>query len=198
MRDACCLDRLFAGQLAAAIDVDGASRIGFDIYTVFRAIEYIIRAVMNQRCAQLFGFFSHDAWRFTIDAQCEFGLAFRLVDCCVGGRVNDQRGFDTADHVAHLVQVGQVHLVAVNANDFSQTLQATLEFVADLAGFSCNENAAHGVVLLRLMDQAKTSALVSRVPILSLPDSNGSPSSGQSMPMAGSFHKRLRSNSGAQ
>ncbi|MNN21442.1 hypothetical protein D3C81_1347630 [compost metagenome] len=47
VRDAGCLDRLFAGKLAAAIHIDRASRIGFDVGAIFRPIKDIIGAVMN-------------------------------------------------------------------------------------------------------------------------------------------------------
>jgi hypothetical protein len=49
-----------------------------------------------------------------------------------------------------------------------------------------------------LESHANSSASASGVPSLSLPESSGSALNGHWMPMVGSFHRMLRSNSGAQ
>ena len=101
------LDCLFASPLAAAVDVDGAGRIGFDVGTIFRTVEHVVGAVMDHRGAQLFRLFRHHARCFAVDAQRQCRLALGLVDSGVGGRIDDQNRLDAANHVAHLVQVGR-------------------------------------------------------------------------------------------
>lgn len=137
VRDACGLDGLLACQLGRAIDVDGAGWVGLNVGRALAAVEDVVGAVVDHRCAELFGFFRHHAGRFAVDAHGKVRLAFGLVHCSVGGWVDDQVGLDAADDVAHLGQVGEIHLAAVQGDDFAEALQAALQLVADLAGFSC-------------------------------------------------------------
>ena len=67
------------------------------------------------------------------------GSALGLVDRGIGCRIDDQAGLHAAYHVAHLVEVGQVHPVPVNADDFAQRLQAAHQFIADLAALAGHE-----------------------------------------------------------
>ena len=93
-----------------------------------------------------------------------------------------------------------------NPKRLPQTLRAGCKFMTYLSVFPASRihviEKCLGQTVARIrfyvVYQAKTSASASRVPALSLPDKRGSVSIGQVIPIAGSFHKRLRSNSGAQ
>lgn len=105
---------------------------------------------MDHLRAELFGFLCHDVWSLAVDVHGELGLAPGLVHSGVGCWIDDEIGLGGADHVTHLCQV---HLAAVGRDDFAQSLQATRQFVTDLAGSSGENNL-----------QAKTSASMSSLP----------------------------------
>ena len=96
----------------------------------------VVGRIMHEGRAQRLRLGGHHGRGFGIDAVRQFRLAFGLVHRRVGGRIDDQLRPHVPDHVAHLVQVRQVHPAAVHRDHFAQPLQAAFEFMADLAGIS--------------------------------------------------------------
>ena len=89
-------------------------------------------------------------------------------------------------HPVELRRLRQITGHTVECRYLPQRHQTARQLPAGLAG-RAGEQHLH----------SNTSASASSTPALSLAESSGAPSSGQSMPIAGSFHITLRSCSGA-
>jgi hypothetical protein len=180
-------DGLLASQFAFTVHIQRIGGIRFHVRSCSAAIKYIVSAVVDQRSPQFECLLGHHCRSLRVHQHCHFLVAFRLVNGGVRCRVDDQIWPDSTYLLAHLLQVAQVHVFTPKRDNLADALKAAFEFVSDLPGLAGDQNF-----------HANTSAAANSVPCRSLPDSSGSPSSGQVMPSAGSFHSRLRSNCGAQ
>src|SRR5471032_2431784 len=88
---------------------------------------------MNQCRAQLFSFFRHHARCFSVRTHAGIDVGFSFIDGRVRRRIHDQRGLHIPHNLSHLVEVTKIKPAAIQRNDTPQSLQASLEFKADLA-----------------------------------------------------------------
>ncbi|MNN22819.1 hypothetical protein D3C81_1361960 [compost metagenome] len=113
---------LLARQLAAAIGVERTRCIVFRVWTALAAVEDIVSRVVDDGSTEPLGFLRHDSWRFAIDAHRQRQLALGLVDGRIGSRIDDQVRLGCAYHASNLIEVGQVHLRAVQRDHFTHIL----------------------------------------------------------------------------
>ncbi|RMT83547.1 hypothetical protein ALP39_04901 [Pseudomonas marginalis pv. marginalis] len=175
-------NRLLARQLALAVDTQRVRRVDLGVGRRLAAVENVVGGVVNQRNAQGLGFLREDAGGDGVDGEGGVRFAFGLIDCRVGGGVDDQVGAMGAGLLADLLRFGQVELVAAEHNQLAQPLKVLLQCLGDLAMLAGNQNL-HG----------NRSASISSLPAWSLADSCGGSVSSQSMASVGSFHRMLRS-----
>ena len=140
---------------------------------------------MDEENAGLARFFRQHADGRAVDGGCERFLLLGLVDRRIGGRVYDDVGFYAANEVRQKLGPRQVALATVDCNDFTERQQVSTKFPSDLTVCARDEQP-----------HAKTSALLSGSPARSFADRIGSPSFGQSIPIAGSFQITQRSSCG--
>ena len=149
---------------------------------------------MNQCGTQTIGFFGKHARCNAVDLHRQIRLLLRAIHCCVGTGVQNQRGLDIFAATANSIGIGQIKLIAVERKYRTELRESARQFPTELAVFTRDENARR---VRGHCHQANTSALASVGASASARFNCGSPASGQSMPSAGSFHNRLRSNAGA-
>src|SRR5262249_18543318 len=97
MRNSHGLNRLFAGQLSSAIDVQGPSRIVFGVRAGLATVKNIVSGIVDQRRTNLVGFFRQDTGALSIDRVSEFRLVFRLIHGSVSSSIHDQIGPNPRD-----------------------------------------------------------------------------------------------------
>lgn len=136
-------DRLFPGQLAAAVD---SQRVGLVVLGVGRglaAIKDVVGGVVDQRRAQGSGLFGQHAGGSGIEGEGGLGLALGLVHGGVGGGVDDQVRALGTDPLADGLAVGKVEAVAAQDQQFALAGEGQGQFTGDLAAVAGDEDL-HG------------------------------------------------------
>lgn len=135
------LHRLVTGLLGAPVGAKGIGMVCFEIGFGLRAVENIIRGVVDEKRPGAFGFFRKDTRGYAVDLHGQFGLGFGLVHGGVGSGVDDDMGRDCAHASEEGVRIREVHLRDVHAGDGPKRRQCAGQFPADLAVSAQNENA---------------------------------------------------------
>ncbi len=132
------------------------------------------------------GLLRHDVDSSAVHRGGESFLALRIVNRRIRRGVYDDVRLQTANELRQSFRPRQIALPAVKRYYVPERREAAVEFPPDLAVRPCDQRP-HG----------NTCASRSGTPALSFAESVGSTSVGQSMPIAGSFQRTLRSCWGA-
>src|SRR6516162_2476054 len=134
---------------------------------------------MNQESAQSPRLFSHYANCGTVHQGCKFLLFLCFIDRRISSCIDNDGGLGIANDVGQIMRPREVAGQAIHGEYIANGAQAAPELPADLTVGSSEQDP-----------HAKTSALSSGSPNLSLAESTGSPVNGQSMATFGSFQMR--------
>src|SRR5262249_14262986 len=148
-------------------------------------VEHVVGRVMDEERADPAGLLRHDVNGSAVHRGGEPFLILSLVDRRIGGGVYDDVGLETVNELRQPLRPRQVALPAVKRDYVPERREAAAKFPPDLSVGPRNQQP-HG----------NSSASRSDTLALSLAESVGSTSVGQSMPIAGSFQATLRACSG--
>src|SRR5258705_8348132 len=141
---------------------------------------------MHKKRPALAGLLHHDVDSSAVHRGGEPFLALRIVNRRIRGGVYDDVRLQAANELRQPLRPREIALPAIKRYYVPERREAAVEFPPDLAVRPCDQQP-HG----------NTCASRSGTPALSFAESVGSTSVGQSMPIAGSFQRTLRSCWGA-
>jgi hypothetical protein len=160
VRDAGGGDGELAGELAAAVDIEGVGGVGLDVGRGFGAVEDVVGGEVYEDGAEGFGFGGEDFRCGGVEGEGEVGFGLGLVDGGVGGGVDDPAGLDLVDDFADGCGIGEVELGAGGREELAEGREGAGEGLADLAGDAGDEDAG-GIARghsLRLSNDYRASA----------------------------------------
>ncbi|MNQ98497.1 hypothetical protein D3C85_1141910 [compost metagenome] len=135
---------LFPCQLGFPIDVERCSLIALDPGALATAIEYVIGRVVDQPCAQRFGFSSNRRHTGRVEQLGKLTFALRLVDRSMGRSVDNNIRFDQTNRFGHPCRVAEITAIVdgvkINGGDAAQRRQCTLQLPAYLTVFAKQQN----------------------------------------------------------
>jgi hypothetical protein len=103
---------------------------------------------MDQPGAEAVGFLGQNAGCQGIDGPRQFGFRLGLVDCRMGGRVDNHIWRDSPDAGNQAGEIGEIAAqvaltLAVEGNDLTERRQAALQLPANLSAFAEKQDS-HG------------------------------------------------------
>ena len=125
-------DGVFAGQLGAAVGVDGVRRVVFVVGSALLAVEHFVRADVEHRGAGFAAGFGDVARALAVHEHRAFGVAFAAGGVGPGGAVDDDVRAGRGDGGAHGAGVGDVEVGVAERGDFVGA-QGLLEREAQLS-----------------------------------------------------------------
>ncbi len=161
------LDRLFAGQLAGAIDIERLWQVGFIVGFGLAPVEHVVGGVMDQRHTEPRGFFSEHLRAAGVDREGLLAVAFCGVNGGIGRRVDDQVRPQQAHLLTNLFGYGEIQCVVPEGEQLAGACQFHLQFAGELPR-AAGDQDFHG----------NSSASRSSLPAWSLADNCGASSIG--------------------
>ena len=137
------LQRLFAGQLTCTVNALGVGNIVFLVEAARGAIKDVIRRVVDDQCPRSGRLFPQNTRGLGINGIRQCLLGFGLIDCCIACRIDDYiRGQRTYQR-AQCNFIRSITFRMIDGTDFPKWCERPLQFKADLAILSGQENP-HG------------------------------------------------------
>ena len=135
------LNRLLAGQLAFAVNIQRVRFIGLNPWLLLLPVEHIVSGIVNQQCIETASLFSEHAGSSSVDRHGHVGLGFGPIDGCIGCRIQNHLGLDAANQRAGLPLIGKIDGFEIDGDNGTEACKAALEFQAYLSGSADDENA---------------------------------------------------------